>query len=385
MSKQQQGGGGQQQGGDNSLDFLWLIALIVVTLVSIWYFFQAQISAGVLYVRYYEILAVREFLTWWVDVTARFGLPEPNMQLLNQWVAYIKSGPAELSLNALINVSTVVGNYLRYPIMVLLGTLAVTVFFRNVGARFRMTYNMTTLKKSELQNWPQIMPIANLDLVNTPLDKAPWAMSLPPMKFCKHYKLIREDMKEGKPIAILELDKTGRVMALQLGNLWPGIQHAPKHVQALFAIFAAKANHDGDTARKLVREIAGSTVGGKKPSFKGIRLPLIKYHNTKIVQRVVQRHAYTYTVMATLLELARTDGVLATSEYIWLKPLDRKLWYMLNSVGRQGAVPEIGGAFAHWLAEKQMGRPLKVPMVDQAVSALKIALDEIVYDPEEEQ
>ena len=87
--------------------------------------------------------------------------------------------------------------------------------------------------------------------------------------------------------------------------------------------------------------------------------------------------------MASMLELARTDGVLASAEFLWLKPLDRKLWYMLNSVGRQTAVPEIAGAFAHWTAEKKTKRALRVPMVDEAAKSLEVAMKEIIYEADE--
>jgi intracellular multiplication protein IcmP len=85
------------------------------------------------------------------------------------------------------------------------------------------------------------------------------------------------------------------------------------------------------------------------------------------------------TVMASMLEAARLDGVLSSAEFLWLKPIDRQLWFMLNSVGRWTAVVEVGGPFAHWLAEKEIGRPIKTPLVDQATKALEIAMQEIVY------
>ena len=88
--------------------------------------------------------------------------------------------------------------------------------------------------------------------------------------------------------------------------------------------------------------------------------------------------------MASMLELARTDGVLASAEFLWLKPLDRNLWYMLNCVGRQTPFPEISGPFAHWIVEKRLRRPLKVPMVAEAVDALDVALSDIIYNPEED-
>ena len=91
------------------------------------------------------------------------------------------------------------------------------------------------------------------------------------------------------------------------------------------------------------------------------------------------RHAYVLTTMATLLQMARTDGVVATADFLWLKPVDRRLWYMLNSIGRQTVVPEISGPYAHWLAEKKIGRPLVAPMVKEAVTGLEAAVAEILY------
>jgi intracellular multiplication protein IcmP len=68
-----------------------------------------------------------------------------------------------------------------------------------------------------------------------------------------------------------------------------------------------------------------------------------------------------------------------------LKPYDRRLWYTLNTVGRQTPFPEVAGIFAHWVAERDMGRKLMVPMVEEATTALEVALTEIIYKPDEEK
>ena len=81
-----------------------------------------------------------------------------------------------------------------------------------------------------------------------------------------------------------------------------------------------------------------------------------------------------------MLKIARSDGVLATAEFLWVKPVDRELWYMLNSVGRQTAVVEVSGCFAHWLAEVKLGAAIKTPMVKQAVDALQEALENVLFD-----
>jgi intracellular multiplication protein IcmP len=156
------------------------------------------------------------------------------------------------------------------------------------------------------------------------------------------------------------------------------------HIQALLAIFIARGCRDRESAEPVLRGISASANAGTL-DFAGAQALWRKHINNKMVQRVIQKHAYVYTVMASLLELAREDGVLATAEFLWLKPIDRKLWYMLNSVGRQTAVPEIAGAFAHWLAEKKLEQALKVPMVDEGVKALELALQEIIYTADDDE
>ena len=108
---------------------------------------------------------------------------------------------------------------------------------------------------------------------------------------------------------------------------------------------------------------------------------LKKYENTELVQEVISKHAYVLTVMGSLIAAARNDGVVPSSEFLWLKPVDRRLWYMLNCIGRQTPYAEVGGPFAHWRAEKVMGRRCLVPMIDEAIRALEVAIKEIKLTP----
>jgi len=103
------------------------------------------------------------------------------------------------------------------------------------------------------------------------------------------------------------------------------------------------------------------------------------------VQEIVQRHAYRLNVLASFLVAARDDGVVPAAEFLWLKPIDRRLWYVLNSVGRQTPFSEVAGPFAHWKAEIAMGRLSLVPMIDEAIKALEIAVKEIKLTPREMQ
>ena len=130
-------------------------------------------------------------------------------------------------------------------------------------------------------------------------------------------------------------------------------------------------------------QIAESSNG--KLNFSGTEALLQKHLNHKLVQKVIQEHAYELTTMASMLAAARLDGVQASADFLWLKPLDRRLWYTLNTIGRQTPFAEVAGIFAHWLAEKEAGRKLLVPIVDEATKALEIALKEVIYRPDEKE
>lgn len=58
---------------------------------------------------------------------------------------------------------------------------------------------------------------------------------------------------------------------------------------------------------------------------------------------------------------------------------------MLNCVGRQTPFVEVAGPFAHWRAEKVMGRRSLVPMIDEAIKALEVAVKEVKLTPKELQ
>ena len=110
---------------------------------------------------------------------------------------------------------------------------------------------------------------------------------------------------------------------------------------------------------------------------------LNKHINTELVQEIVQNHAYVMTVMASLLEAARQDGVMASADFLWLKPIDRRLWYVLNNIGRQTSFVEVSGVMAHWQVEKSLGRKCLMPMVEEAVKALELGVKEVKLSSKE--
>jgi intracellular multiplication protein IcmP len=82
-------------------------------------------------------------------------------------------------------------------------------------------------------------------------------------------------------------------------------------------------------------------------------------------------HAHENVVLISIFNYVKT---IISSDFIWLKPVDRGLWYVLNSVGRKTPFAEAAGAFSHYNMERALRRPLINPDVDAAVNALKDAL-----------
>jgi len=381
-AQQQQGGGG---GGDNSLDFLWLIVLVVAALLGAWYFFRVYIGMAIFKIRYLEILLINYGFQLYGDVAAPLGLPLPNTSRLIEALNIIQAGPSPtMNFSTIVELSGIVGWYLAFPIALIIGLLAIGVYTTGIGSRFKRIFNqrMNVLRDSEKKLWKMISPISKLDIAKEDINKGPWAMSTPPMTFAKQNNLLKEDHSQNPVTVTVIKGAAARLFALQLGSYFTRVEVLPMHVQGLFAIFAARANRDRKNSDKLLGQLSTSYAAGKL-DFNGVKEVVAQYVNSKEVQYVTRRHGYVLTLMASMLELARADGVLACAEFIWLKPVDRRLWYMLSSVGRQTPFVEVSGAVSHWLVEKKLNRPVRTPMVENAVKALEVAVSEVLYEPEE--
>lgn len=376
-----------QQSQDNSLDFLWIVGGILVAILLLWYFENVYIVKFIFKIRLYEITAIEFVANILTKLAVRMDLPVPQLKSLLTSKTFITAhyGSAA-SFVDVMNVSGAIGNYLKYPIMFILLVLATLLYFGSSASRYRSILDSKRLKALEHENWPQITPVIKLDLLKEDINKGSWAMSLSPMQFCKKHKLLEIETRGGKQTVTLRRGAAYQVLSLQLGPRWRGPDALPDYLKALFAICAARFNGDKTSADALMDRISASAIKeGGELDFSGARELLLKHIYAKKVQKITNLHGYVTTALASLLSASREAGVLASSEFIWLKTVDRRMWYMLNSVGRYTAVTEIAGAFAHWLAERKLGIPLLVPMVDEAVRGLEIALSEMEYKPEDEE
>lgn len=374
------GGGGQQQGGaggntDNAMAPLWIMALLIAVTVGLWYYKHDLIVSFVFKVNEIQARAVLYFI---------------DSQELQRVLFILQTvNPAQVEWDDLVSTTEFVGRYTRYPVMALLLVFAAFLYWRDIPLKFRKTYSMKSLSTQEQVNWSSIMPVIKEDLVKTDIDTGPWAMALLPMEFAKKYNLLRKDdvvidkMMPGMEMtAGLRRGEAKRIFTLQLGPYWEGFDKCQPHIWALAAVFLARINRDRNGA-KLIIDTLNKTFAEGKINCSVAKPFLRKYENCAIAQEVYQAHAYVLTVLASLLVEARKDGVVASADFLWLKVVDRRLWYMLNCVGRQTPYSEIGGPFAHWLAEKAMKRKSRVPMIDEAIKGLEVAIKGVKLTPKQ--
>lgn len=375
----------EQQGGqDRSLDFLWVIAIFVTAVVFAWHFGNIYITKFILTVKLYELIATKFILEYWIEFSKTSNLYIPNLSNINHLFIVINSSYGSyVNFDIISKISADVGFYIRVPVAIISLLLSTSIYFGSTS-NFRRVYSMDVLKHEELKNWPQIAPISKLSLIKSPADELPWAVSMDPMRFCKKHNLLQEERKKDGTITVkLKKGIAYRVLSLQLGPQWRNIQSLPDYMQALFAIFAARIDGNKKEAEILTDKIASSCASGRIEFFDATNL-LMKHANAKKVIKIISSHAYVSTVMSTMLLMSREVGVFSTAEFIWLKQIDRRMWYILNCVGRYTAFAEVSGVFAHWLAERKLGVPVIAPMIDEATKGLEIAISEILYTKNED-
>ena len=338
----------QQQSGDNSFAAVWISVLLFLVCYGLWSAFQAQI---VNIVFTFNIFLAKSILFFFQD-----------QQLVSDINAMQTLDPSTVQPNELAFFMTNVGNYIRYPFILIFFILSIILYRSDVTMKFHKLYSMKSLREQEQHHWTAIMPVIKQDLVNTDINSGPWAMALTPMEFSRKHNLLKKNdllLDTNQPglemTAGIRKSEAKRIFTMQLGPVWSGFEKCAPYVQALIAVFIARMNRDQAAAKSILKTIDMTYAHGK-PDYSVARPVLEKYKDADNVKQIISQHAYLLTVMSSLLKAARDDGVVPTSEFLWLKTVDRRLWYVLNCVGRQTSYVEVGGPFAHWKAEMLMQR-----------------------------
>ena len=344
-----------QQGDTN--EALVLVAIFLIALL-LWWAFKARIAAIVLSVRLFESYFI-SFFTGELDD-------------LRSWMRGINR--RSVTGLDLFVVSQKVGWYVRFltaPVLIYLGYRLSKL---SPLDRFKRKFTHETLPPAQADLFPWMKISTEIDFLKMDPEVGPWALSKTERIFAREYKLRDAN-------GVLSHERTERVFIKQLGNIWLGYKRMKPHYRALFAMLAARVNRDFRASDELIRQLARSAATGTI-DLTGVDEMAAKYIDSKPVKRAIREHAYERTILMTLLERVRGNGKdpLPPNWFLWLKGVDRGLWYALSNVGRVAPQVEAGGVFCHWLAEKARRKRLEMPWVKNAVLGLEGELKKFTED-----
>lgn len=163
-------------------------------------------------------------------------------------------------------------------------------------------------------------------------------------------------------------------------------------VRAMFSFykpyFEALALDESDELLVKTMKKKGIKIKGKKDVINflrsGERFTEIGENKTKfftpyfedvVADQVMGSHNYVRCGLMSLNQAACGGGRISLEPIkSAVKGSDRTLWLALKCAGRQVAFPECSGIHAHWLFEKDKGRRVSYPCVQEAVEALRYEL-----------
>lgn len=180
----------------------------------------------------------------------------------------------------------------------------------------------------------------------------------------------------------LHLDKANDVFAKQLGPMWKGPESLPPLEKALYAIIITHGSGEQAEAWRMIEQISFSWKEAtydkndriKTPHYantKGVDELIKKYGKHPKIREIERRHTHTYNVIIELLTWARTKGRLMHANLVWMRPVNKTLFFHIAGNGGQCPFWEAAGLWAHASIERKIGKRQTIPMVAGAVIALR--------------
>ena len=362
--------------------FLWGAIILAVVACAVWYFYHEKIAYWIMYLRYYEAI-----LLGWID-------PEGQAEIY-RWLSAAR--PSDVTLRELWTSGLVAGHTLRWGVLAIVAGLFLYLLFRSpeFTGKYSKSYTMESLAQQEAAEWPYILPALTENLLDIPLDDPVHGMRQRGRDYGRRWGFVvhrhaltgSEDPSKVEDIDgkdVLLLDKAAEVFAKQLGRAWLGVNHLKEHERCLFAAFAAQIEYDNELAQEILKELAIGYVRARRQgdvryvTSRKADLALSKYGSSNKVKRISSRHAYVRTVLMSMLQAARANGVLPACWFRWLKTIDRVTWYCLCDLGMDQSSVESAGVRAHWLAECMAKTTIVNPMIGPAIDGLKVYLKEFL-------
>ena len=409
--------GGKTFTWDDPAILLGFFVILYILGWAAWYFAHTEISAGYMYIRYFQLwifnfiggfadLPGLSFIRDWVQKTC---LPEDGIGLCQRDFSGVQW--RDISSSGLI--------FNIFNLLVL--TILCVKMFLKVNAshpklKFAKTHNIQSFVNENKELYPHLNMFSELDLISQPLDHPMFGMSLTSRQFSYKHRLISgwQENSDGTFIPTLDRMKSYQVFHQQLGKLWTKSTDLSPAETLLVAIAIPRVavsdpNLDESVFRKALDDsndminwcwnqfkATGKTKkqDSEDDSFSWLhpdvdlskaRQIILTYIGYPNVQQVIEQHAFNRTVIFAMFMQARRLGVLQPAEMRWLRFYDRELWYILDSVGRLACFAEAAAVLSHYLYESKQMHAIVEPQLDKAINGLETALTAFKYTKNEKE
>jgi hypothetical protein len=376
------------------------VVVIVVGMLSFAYWQnQAAVNGAIVWMNIYELKAV----------SLIFSEAEAGIQRLKQF------RPGTLSLSDMMLINRYTGQYLRWPYGACMLLLGGWIYFRwDVSRKYSRIMDRDTLENEHAQVFPRIQPTAyrSKSVAEEPLDEGDWARAQSPLLFALQNELLvnrdGDTYEEGRPFitedglsnsrrpgeqerykplrgamakvrdqgVLLHYERTKSVFLKQMPTLFRSPDKLESYRLGLTGALMAYANGDREVGLSMFDQMASSFSEDKKQvDISGAKELVDQYKETEPVQRVTKIHgSYESVWLMGLLKQAREMGVVATSEFLWLRPTDRVLWYSLHQVGGRCAWTEAALPWSHYHSERLLEHSIFEPQLEPALQGFKKTL-----------
>jgi hypothetical protein len=372
--------------------FLFFVALFILcAMIPAWYAARAgTINGALLVLAKFQLKAFVPF----------------SSEAQTAWAHICNLDPAALTWERMEAVLSYTGKWIRWPYALFLGLLAcASIFMGRIGGLVRRL-NMESLLKNNAESFACLCPIVGRGkelLAPASYDNGNWKIARSPLQFAvEHGLLLEENGNVYAPEQVLrhglgyaetpayghvrfDAEKARTAFVNQLGSVFGGFAGLTPGRKALAVAFATYANGDKQGCLGILNAVSraysekdGKPVCPLLEQADFLSRVYISWQKHKAVadeQSVARHSAFELPWFMALLTRARKKGVLASSQFLWLRPLDRPLWYALHQCGGRAAWAEGFAVWAHFTAEEKAGKALTEPHVGQAVFALRSALD----------
>lgn len=335
---------------------------------------------------------------------------------------------SDFSWEDIWNLTTFTGEYLRWVVVPPFLLWVVVMWRKDPMFKYRRQMNIKSLLEKNARIFFSVRPLVGEDLLSEKSYKNNWRPFINPFNFALENRLFQMEGRDDKAVhkylvalmkkrvnmdehlvgeyeyPTIDEAKSRDLFEKNLGekiwdsdkrpetkkDVWAMLMRMPMHKRALATVLLCHYIAEGDLKKEgdaLLEQFADSYYIEKLKKQKKKKQWTIEALNTTGVNDKLREilkkydfdviiipflfHAWSHTLLISLFLQVKT---VTSADFIWVKPVDRELWYVLNNVGRKTYGAEGGGAFAHFQVEKGLAHPLTTPDVDSAVEALKNAL-----------